>query len=152
MEAICVGASVLAFVTLGLNSVKIIDELVASIRGSCAIVDRNDHRLTDKVKSCAEDMKDAAEKLQALTIDGSEPALGRQLKKLKMFLKEKDVKRVASTVAKHTRALSLYLHTIDSEVLLEVKEELSLAVLYLSDRPRYPFDAYHTGSKTDGSG
>lgn len=144
MEAIGAGASVLAFVTLGLKSVKIIHEIVASVkdgkvfleqtrqdiqglqatleklRDCRAIVDRNDHQLADKIKSCAEEMKGIAEKLQALTINGSEPALGRQWKKVKIFLKEKDLERIATTAVKHTTALTLYLQTISRYLSLAV--------------------------------
>ena len=69
-------------------------------------------------------MKTIAEKLQALRVKGSGAALGRQWLKVKIYLKEKELERIAATVVKHTTALALYLQTVDRYILFVLLRHL----------------------------
>ncbi|OIW25928.1 hypothetical protein CONLIGDRAFT_717590 [Coniochaeta ligniaria NRRL 30616] len=147
MEALGVGASVLAFVIVGLQSAKTIHDILASVKdgsetvdraeadimslqstlerlASCRIIaERPDEALAAKVKSCADDMTRYAEKLKKLvTDDGS--GLSRQWRKIKVFLNEKDLAKISAVVVGHTAGLNLHLNVLDSDTLFEVKDDL----------------------------
>jgi hypothetical protein len=136
MEAVGVGASVLAFVTLGLQSAKAILEILSSVKDGrenvdrpekditglqltlerlarCRIIaERPDEALAAKIKSCADDMTSFAEKLKKLlSHDGS--AFAGQWKKIKLFLNEKDLAKMSAVVVGHTAGLNLYLKVLE---------------------------------------
>jgi len=137
MEAVGVGASVVTFITLGLQSIKFIDEALSLAKdgkgyvdrarrdvqslqaalerfGRCRAVAQNPQpALAAMIQSCADDMKTIAGKLHGLVVDDSQPSLAKQLRKIKIFLKEKDLERMSETIVRHTTALDLYLGTID---------------------------------------
>lgn len=101
MEAVGAGAHVLAFVILGLKSVKFINEVILAVKDGRGYVDqsqravqglqstlgrleryravteRPDGAFVAKTKSCVDDMKAIAEKLQTLVVKDIEPSLGR---------------------------------------------------------------------------
>jgi hypothetical protein len=136
MEAIGAGASVLAFVTLGLKSAKTIHEVLSSFKDESKIVEQSarnvaslqstlerlatcrivrdcpDEALTAKIESCADDMTRFAEKLTELAIIDS-PGLERQWKKLKAFLNEKDLAQISAVVVAHTTGLNLHLKVLE---------------------------------------
>jgi hypothetical protein len=95
MEAVGVGASVVTFIALGLQSIKFIDEALSSAKdgkgyvdrarrdvwslqaslerlGRCRAVTQNPQlALAAMIQSCTDDMKTIAEKLQGLVVDDS---------------------------------------------------------------------------------
>jgi hypothetical protein len=133
MEA---GASVLAFVTLGLKSAKIIHEVLSSFKDGSKTVEQTardvsclqstlerlarcrivaegpDQALTARIELCADDMKSFAEKLKKLAISEG-PGLERQWKRLKVFLNEKDLGKMSAVVAGHTAGLNLDLQVLE---------------------------------------
>lgn len=136
MEAIGAGASVLAFITLGLQSVKTIHEILSSVKDTTrvygvrqdvqglqatldrlsrcrAVAELRDDALATKIEKCAGDLKTFAERLVKLAIDGSEHRLERQVKKLKGFLNEKELKDMGDAIVRHTTSLSLHLKVLE---------------------------------------
>jgi len=137
MEAIGVGASVLAFLTLGLSSTKVVYELISSIKDGgmhvkqikgeiqglqltlerlsrCRhIAELRDEALAARIKACDDDMKVYATKLRELAVSGTESRLGKQWKKVKIALSDKDLTRMSAVVVGHTTALSLYLNATE---------------------------------------
>lgn len=135
MDPIGAGASVLAFVVLGLKSVKVAYEILSSIKDGrtqvahasnsiqrlqstleklerCRLVtEQQDELLLKTTKACADDMDAFAEQLKGL--DKSHSGMGRQWNKVKILLKEEDLKRMSAIVVGHTAALNLYLEILE---------------------------------------
>ncbi|KAK0736267.1 hypothetical protein B0T21DRAFT_366631 [Apiosordaria backusii] len=141
MDPLSAGASVVTFVGLGLASAKTVYEILSSVKAGNAVVERvardvqglavtlervkkcpvsdQTDRLTLglKIKACADDMKACADELEKLATNTPELTVARQWRKVKIFLKEKDVERIGHVVARHTSALNLYLDLIASDAL-----------------------------------
>lgn len=137
MEAIGGGASVLAFVLLGLKSAKIIYELLnpgddgktiaRDVRGlqstlerlaRCRVLaERPDEALEAKIVACANDMESFAKKLSKLAILDNDGRLRIQWKKVKTFLSEKDMAKMRAIVVGHTAGLNLHLQALERHVL-----------------------------------
>ncbi|KAK1751467.1 hypothetical protein QBC47DRAFT_391875 [Echria macrotheca] len=150
MEAIGAGAGVIAFVTLGLQSIKVIAQALSAIRDGnshvqaalkhvqdlqsvlerlerCRVlVERPDPALADKVKSCVDDLAVIAGKLNDLAIKDSDAALEKGWKKAKIFLRDKDLEKVGVTVVRHSTTLNLYLQATDSDMLFEIRRDLGI--------------------------
>ncbi|KAK4198562.1 hypothetical protein QBC40DRAFT_159144, partial [Triangularia verruculosa] len=144
MEAIASGASVLAFVTLSLQSAKVIREILSTVKDGSDCVERvlrdvqglqdtlrrvkqccvnspaDKVALESKIKSCGADLKACATELENLVAKAPESTLARQWKKMKIFLKEKDVEKVGHCVVRNTSALNLYLGAIANDALQDV--------------------------------
>ncbi|KAM7196352.1 hypothetical protein V8F33_006261 [Rhypophila sp. PSN 637] len=148
MEAIGAGASVLAFLTLGIKSAKTIHKILSLVKDGTRInrirqdvqslqitLDRlsrsraaaeiRDDALATKIKACANDLKTFAEKLVELTHNGTEPRLARHWKSFKALLNEKDLIDMGDVIVKHTIALSLYLKVLEGDTLYEVQNKLA---------------------------
>jgi hypothetical protein len=137
MEAVAVGASVLAFVTLSLKSAKAVQEVLSSAKegqrhvgqverdvqslqltlerlSRCRLIgERRDEALAAKIKACSDDMEIFAKRLESLAIGDAEPRLGRQWKRIKAFLNEKDLAKMGAVVVGHTVALNLHLNILE---------------------------------------
>ncbi|KAK0750314.1 hypothetical protein B0T18DRAFT_124863 [Schizothecium vesticola] len=146
MEVIAGGASVLAFVVVGLKSAKVAHEVLSAIKdGSthvaqarssvqglqstlerlsrCRLVaEQQDGGLLKTAKECADNMEAFAKELKKL----AEPQhrVGKQWNKVKIFLKEDDLKRVSAAVVGHTAALNFYLQVLESDTILEVRDDV----------------------------
>jgi hypothetical protein len=134
-EAIGVGASALAFVLLGLKSVKVAYQTLSSIKDGqthvnqtmssvlglqstlerlsrCRLVVKHQNEgLLKATKACADDMKLFANQLEKF--DKAHHGVARQWNKIKAFLKEEDLKRMSAAVVGHTTALSFHLEILD---------------------------------------
>jgi len=140
MEAVGAGASILAFVTLGLKSAKAVHEILGSLRDGRVHVDAAERdvrelqstleqlsrcrvitgtsnpndALAAKIKTCADDLKTFADTLRRLAIDGTESrVVGKSLKRLKIFLNEKELARMRAIVLGHTATLGLGLQILE---------------------------------------
>ncbi|KAB5567032.1 ankyrin repeat-containing domain protein [Coniochaeta sp. 2T2.1] len=149
MEALGAGASVVALVTFGLQSAKVIHQVLSSITDGrknveqaardvaalqttlerlarCRIItERPDEALAARTKACAEELADFAEKLKKLAV-GNGPGLERRWRKVKVFLNEKELARMSATVVGHTTGLNLCLKVLESDILFEVKDGLGV--------------------------
>jgi hypothetical protein len=135
MEVVGVGASVLAFVVVGLKSAKAAYEALSAIKDGnthvaqarssvqglqstlerlsrCRLVaEQQDEGLLKTVKECADNMKAFAAQLSGL--DGPKHGAERQWNKVKIFLKEDDMKRLSAAVVGNTAALNFYLQVLE---------------------------------------
>jgi len=135
MEAVGFGAGVLAFILLGLKSAKVAHDVLSAIKdgniqvaqarssvqglqstlerlSQCRlVVEQQDEGLLKTVKECAENMKVFVEQLSGL--DGPKHGAERQWNKVKIFLKEDELKRVSAAVVGHTAALNIYLQVLE---------------------------------------
>ncbi|KAB5584807.1 hypothetical protein GE09DRAFT_4743 [Coniochaeta sp. 2T2.1] len=149
MEALGAGASVVAFVTFGLQSAKVIHQVlssntdgkkiveqaardVATLQSTlerlarCRIItERPDEALAARTKACAEDLAGFAEKLKTLAV-GNAPGLERHWRKVKVFLNEKELTKMSAAVVGHTTGLNLCLKVLESDILFEVKDGLGV--------------------------
>lgn len=135
MEAVGFGASVLAFVLLGLKSAKVTYEVLSAIKDEnthvaqakssvqvlqstlerlsrCRLVaEQQDDGLEKTAKKCADDMEAFSKELEKLV--GPQHRIGKQWNKVKIFLKEDDLKRVTAAVVGHTAALNFYVQVLE---------------------------------------
>lgn len=135
MEAVGVGASVLAFVVLGLKSAKAAYQVLSAVKDGnthvaeakssvqdlqstlerlsrCRLVaEQQDDGLKKTAKKCADDMETFAKELKKL--DEPRQRVGKQWNKVKIFLKEDDLKRVTAAVVGHTAALNFYVQVLE---------------------------------------
>lgn len=135
MEAVGFGASVLAFVLLGLKSAKVTYEVLSAIKDGnthlaqakssvqglqstlerlsrCRLItEQQDDGREKTAQKCANDMEAFAKELEKLV----EPQhrIGKQWNKVKIFLKEDDLKRVTAAVVGHTAALNFYVQVLE---------------------------------------
>ncbi len=140
MDAVSAGASVLAFVTLSLQSAKLVYETLTSVKDGpkhvyqiardvqslqstlerlarCrAAGARGDEAFATKLKACADDMTSFAKRLKTLTIDDGTSRLERNWKRVKAFLNEKDLETMGAVFIRHTAALNFHLSTLDRYV------------------------------------
>jgi heme exporter protein D len=136
MEAISAGASVLAFVVLGLQSVKVAHKILSSVKdqnstvsraekdvrrlkstlerlSSCRIIEeRQDDALRSAIEACADDMKTFAEQLRAFD-NAHQPGLGKHWNKVKIFLKEGDLAKMSTVVVNYTTVLNFHIGILE---------------------------------------
>jgi hypothetical protein len=147
MEAIGAGASVVAFIVLGLKSAKIIHEIlsdesgthVGQVRtgiqdlqstlerlGRCrAVSDLQDQDFQTKVQSCADNLATFAASLQNITVTDARPRFSNQLKRLRSFLSEKELIRMNNIITRDTGTLKLYLQALESDTVFEIRDSLA---------------------------
>lgn len=137
MEPLSAGATVLPFVILWLQSIKLSCGVLSTYKDakeqvnhllkhtesllsmqerllrSRAISDHRDGALAMKIKACAEDIEVYDKKLKAMAVGGADPLLERQWKKLKAFFKAKEMAKMSAVMAEHTGALSLHLNIME---------------------------------------
>lgn len=137
MEPLTIGATVLPFVIMFLQSIKIscgvlstykdgkeqVNHLIKNTESLLSTLDRlsrsraisegRDEALATKIEACAGDIEVYDKKLKAMAVGGADPLAERQWKKLKAFFNTKGLAKMSAVMAEHTAALSLYLNTID---------------------------------------
>ncbi|KAK4184267.1 hypothetical protein QBC35DRAFT_441782 [Podospora australis] len=151
MEAISVGASVLTFVSLALNSAKTIHKILSSFIDGNSLVEKvardakalqdsleriengdftnsrpgDKAALKSKLEACQDDMVSCARKLEELNLNGSESSTGRQWKKIRMVLKEKDVEGIGALIHRHISDLNLHLVVLDRSIISNINTSVS---------------------------
>lgn len=132
MDAISAGASVVAFITLGLQSAKVIYETLSAIRDGPKSLQQvisdveqiqsilkhllqspataNNAPLTNHVSSCVLDLELAASEIQKLQISPNQQGHEKLWRRVKTFLNEKDLDRISAQIARHANTLSLRLN------------------------------------------
>lgn len=133
MEALGAGAVVLPFAILGLQSIKVLCDVLSSakegreqvsqaqrhVQSLLSTLERLSRRrvideaLAAKINACADDIEQYAKKLKSLAVDDADPRLERQWKRIKILFNEKDLAKMSAVMVGHTVALSLHLNTID---------------------------------------
>ncbi|KAI1454940.1 hypothetical protein F4805DRAFT_438037 [Annulohypoxylon moriforme] len=142
MEAVGVGANVLAFVLLALKSAKTSYETISAIKDGPEIVRqvaaninqfywilyglRNspaaiDDSLMGHLKTCCEQLNSAASFIEKLQISPSERRAGRFWRRLKAFLGEKDLDQLNVQLTMNIGILNLKLQDISSNILHDLK-------------------------------
>jgi hypothetical protein len=161
MEAIGAGAGILAFVTLGIKSAKVIHDILSSYRDSnknveqttnnvaslqaslerfsrCRhVCERPDEALATKVKQCADDTSRFADDLKRLSVNNG-ATMERKWQKIKAFFKEKDLAKFSTVIVGHTAALNFYLDILDRyvhSILTNVRRQCRLTCTYLAATP-----------------
>jgi hypothetical protein len=154
MEAIGAGASVVAFIVLGLKSAKIIHEIlsdesgthVGQVRtgiqdlqstlerlGRCrAVSELQDQAFQTKIQSCADNLATFAASLQNLTVTDAGSRFSNQLKRLRAFLGEKELSRMNNIITRDTGTLKLYLQALESDTVFQIRDSLVAARQELS--------------------
>ncbi len=144
MEAIAAGASVLPFVVLCIQSVKVVYVVISSIKdapknvrqlhqetssllstlerlSACRVLreeGRRDDALLANIKACREEIDTYATKLRGMAPapGGAHRRLEIQWKRLKAVLSEKDMAKMSAAMTVHTAALGLHLNAIQRQV------------------------------------
>lgn len=134
MEAIGVGANVLAFVVLGIKSAKLAHDTLSAISDGPARV-RNlaasflqlhwileqllqcraaatDTALHGQARQCCETLGKLAMTIERLQVSPGERATGRFWKRLKAAISESDLEKLGLWVAQQTSMLSLRLNVL----------------------------------------
>lgn len=134
MEAIGVGANVLAFVVLGIKSAKLAHDTLSAISDGPARV-RNlaadflqlhwileqllqcrvaatDTALHGQARQCCETLSKLAKTIERLQVSPGERATGRFWKRLKAAISESDLEKLGPWVAQQTSMLSLRLNVL----------------------------------------
>ena len=136
MEALGAGASVLAFAGLGLSAAQALHTVLESIKdgpqnvqqartdvyglystllqlSKCHVLDATDcTALKARLRACVEDLERFTSKIEALTIEESDPRGARYWKQFKAVLNEKSLLRISRVVASHTAAIHLQLDAL----------------------------------------
>lgn len=134
MEAIGVGANVLAFILLGLKSAKLIHETLSAVKDGPEIVQQvardilqlhwilervhqsraaaNDESLLFHAQQCVDDLGSLAEIVQRLQPVTNERLTGRFWKRFKTILSEKDLARISTQVAQKASLLDFRINLL----------------------------------------
>lgn len=134
MEAIGVGANVLAFVLLGLKSAKFIHETLSAVKDGPEIVQRvardilqlhwilervhqsraaaDDESLLFHAQQCVDDLGSLAEIVQRLQLATNERLTGRFWKRIKTVLNEKDLARISTQVTQKASLLDFRINLL----------------------------------------
>ncbi|KAH8688464.1 hypothetical protein BGZ61DRAFT_453250 [Ilyonectria robusta] len=144
MEAIGVGANVLAFVLLGLKSAKFIHETLSAVKDGPEIVQRvardilqlhwilervhqsraaaDDESLLFHAQQCVDDLGSLAEIVQRLQLATNERLTGRFWKRIKTVLSEKDLARISTQVTQKASLLDFRINLLSSDATFEIKD------------------------------
>ncbi|RSL86776.1 hypothetical protein CEP52_015711 [Fusarium oligoseptatum] len=144
MEAIGVGANVLAFVVLGIKSAKMAHETLSAIKDGPALVQSvaanflqlhwileqllqcraaaSDPALHGQARQCCEDLDKLAKIIERLQVPPSEKATGKFWKRLKAAISENDLNRLDAWAAQQASMLSLRLNVLSSNVLYATRD------------------------------
>lgn len=134
MEAIGVGANVLAFVVLGIKSAKLAHDTLSAIKDGPALVQglagnflqlhwileqllqcraaENDAALHGQARLCCEDLDKLAKTIERLQVPPKEKETGRFWKRLKAAISENDLKRLNDWVTQQAGMLNLRLSVL----------------------------------------
>ncbi|KAI8691588.1 hypothetical protein NCS56_00151700 [Fusarium sp. Ph1] len=144
MEAIGVGANVLAFVVLGIKSAKLTHDTLSAISDGPARV-RNlaagllqlhwileqllqcraaatDTALHGQARQCCETLGKLATTIERLQVSPGERATGRFWKRLKAAISESDLQKLGHWVAHQTSMLSLRLNVLSSNAIYATRD------------------------------
>ncbi|KAM6537768.1 hypothetical protein FALCPG4_003673 [Fusarium falciforme] len=144
MEAIGVGANVLAFVVLGIKSAKLAHDTLSAISDGPARV-RNmaadflqlhwileqllqcraaatDTALHGQARQCCETLSKLATTIERLQVSPRERATGRFWKRLKAAISESDLEKLGPWVAQQTSMLSLRLNVLSSNAIYATRD------------------------------
>ncbi|RSM20957.1 hypothetical protein CDV31_000004 [Fusarium ambrosium] len=144
MEAIGVGANVLAFVVLGIKSAKMAHETLSAIKDGPALVQSvaanflqlhwileqllqcraaaTDPALHGQARQCCEDLDKLAKTIERLQVPPREKATGKFWKRLKAAINENDLKRLDAWAGQQASMLSLRLNVLSSNVLYATRD------------------------------
>ncbi|KAM0441175.1 hypothetical protein ACHAPT_000481 [Fusarium lateritium] len=144
MEAVGVGANVLAFVVLGIKSAKLAHDTLSAIKDGPAIVQSlaasflqlhyileqllqsraaaRDTALHGQARQCCEDLDKLANTIERLQVPPKEKATGRFWKRLKTAISENDLKRLDAWVAQQASMLSLRLNVLSSNEIYATRD------------------------------
>ncbi|RMJ04940.1 hypothetical protein CDV36_014390 [Fusarium kuroshium] len=144
MEAIGVGANVLAFVVLGIKFAKLAHDTLSAIEDGPALVQSvaanllqlhwileqllqcraaaTDPALHGQARQCCEDLDKLAKTIERLQVPPREKATGKFWKRLKAAINENDLKRLDTWAAQQASMLSLRLNVLSSNVLYATRD------------------------------
>ncbi|KAJ4329222.1 hypothetical protein N0V84_000348 [Fusarium piperis] len=144
MEAIGVGANVLAFVVLGIKSAKLAHDTFSAIKDGPALVQNlaanflqlhwilehllqcraaaADTALHGQARQCCEDLDKLAKTIERLQVPPKEKAAGRFWKRLKTAISESDLKRLDKWVAGQASLLNLRLVVLSSNEIYAMRD------------------------------
>lgn len=139
MDGISAGASVLAFLTIGVQCATVIYSTLSAIKDGPEVVRKvangvhhlqyileqlkqlptafNDVVLRDQIMCCARDLQDLAHQLRKLKISSAERLKGRIWKVIKTILNEKTLELVVGQITQQAALLSLHLNMSSRSVL-----------------------------------
>ncbi|RSL60928.1 hypothetical protein CEP53_005296 [Fusarium sp. AF-6] len=144
MEAIGVGANVLAFVVLGIKSAKLAHDTLSAIKDGPALVQSvaanflqlhwileqliqchaaaSDPALHGQARQCCEDLDKLAKTIERLQVPPREKVTGKFWKRLKAAINENDLKRLDAWAGQQASMLSLRLNVLSSNVLYATRD------------------------------
>ncbi|KAH6989001.1 hypothetical protein BKA56DRAFT_652463 [Ilyonectria sp. MPI-CAGE-AT-0026] len=144
MEAIGVGANVLAFVLLGLKSAKFIHETLSAVKDGPEIVQQvardilqlhwilervhqsraaaNDESLLFHAQQCVDNLGSLAQIVQRLQPATNERLTGRFWKRLKTVLSENDLARISTQATQKASLLDFRINLLSSDATFEIKD------------------------------
>ncbi|KAK0722619.1 hypothetical protein B0T26DRAFT_749992 [Lasiosphaeria miniovina] len=147
MDVISAGASVVAFIVLGLKSAKIIHEILSNESGThvgqvragiqdlqstlerlqrCrATAELQDQAFQTKIQSCADNLTTFAATLQKLTVTNDGPRFANQLRRLRASWSEKELIRMSNVITRDAGTLKLYLQALESDTVSEIHDSLN---------------------------
>ncbi|KAI2468980.1 ankyrin [Annulohypoxylon bovei var. microspora] len=145
MDAIGVGANVIAFVVIALKAAKTTYETLSAVKDGPKIVkqvaDRinqlywildglkksltvvEDASIMGHLRICCEELNSAAEFIEGLQISSGDRHVGKIWRKLKTFLGEKDLERLNDQLTSHVTIFNLRLQGISSNMLYELRRD-----------------------------
>ncbi len=132
MDALSAGAGAVAFITLALQSTKVLYTIISAIRdcpkyvrdlghdveqlqsildrlSQCQAILQNDQSLTVLTRRCSDDILLYVSRLQKMQISPTEQRTGRIWKKLRAVISEKDLDAMRFSIHGHVSSLSLLL-------------------------------------------
>ncbi|RSL71618.1 hypothetical protein CEP51_012027 [Fusarium floridanum] len=144
MEAIGVGANILAFVVLGIKSAKLAHDTLSAIKDGPTLVQSvaanflqlhwileqllqcraaaSDPALHGQARHCYEELDKLAKTIERLQVPPREKATGKFWKRLKAAISENDLKRLDAWAAQQASMLSLRLNVLSSNVLYATRD------------------------------
>ncbi|KAK4163278.1 hypothetical protein QBC43DRAFT_319825 [Cladorrhinum sp. PSN259] len=150
MEAIGAGASVVAFITLAVQSAKTVSDTLSGIQDApenvrhatsavgmlqaaldqllqCPSVSQGhtSRDLHDNIKQCYEDLAGFASKLRKIQISGTASRSRQLWKRVRAFIDEKEIDRMVKIVTSHSSTLSLWLQSLQSAAIHDSKNQIS---------------------------
>lgn len=133
MDPVSAGASVLAFITVALQSAKTISNFLAGIKDGPENVARaitfiamlqgtltqlaqcpaSNQAILNYIKSCSEDLANVASKLSKFQLLNTDGSSRKALKRIRTTFHEKELDRIVTTMGTHSSILSLCLQYLE---------------------------------------